>query len=261
MAKKEKTEKNEENILAKKVHFMSNFRNNLYKLMKERNISRAELSEISGLSDGTIQTVLYGKGEDCKLSTAIALAKAFGVSIDELADAGILEDTVKQNMIAIRSMPENAKYIIRWFINHQAMLYREDKRDGQKRISVIDPIYTNDGVLKVTNRFRQLDISELPQDVQDKVFIGLRLSCEFYMPYYSPFDVVLLANDRAAFPREHVVILKGNNIFFAKQKFENGHYNYYGIRDGKFRCDESNVDEVVGYVTYVVPDTTEDGER
>lgn len=257
---KEKNKKNAEKLFLKK-NYMSNFRANLYHYLKQPDMTIAKLSEMSNLSDGTLQTLLYGKSEDCKMSTVISIAKALNISVDELMDCGTIEDTVKKNMQAIRVLPPNARYTIRWFISHQKMLYKKDKRDGKKRISVIEPIYTNDGILKVTNRFRQIDISGLSEELQHKVFIGLRLSCDFLMPYYSPFDVLLLANDRSPFQREHVVVLIKNDIFLAMQKYEDGHYNYYGIRDGRFKCDESGIDEVIGYVTFVVPDTTEDGER
>lgn len=125
----------------------------------------------------------------------------------------------------------------------------------------MEPLYTNDGMLKVTNRFRQIDISGISDDLKHKVFFGLLLKCDFFMPTYSPYDVLLIANDRNPFFREHVVVLIKDNIFIAKQKIENGIRKFYGIRDEKYKCDENDVSEIIGYVTYVMPDTTEDGDR
>lgn len=42
---------------------------------------------------------------------------------------------------------------------------------------------------------------------------------------------------------------------------KHSHNPTMSLASWQFTCDESNVDEVVGYVTYVVSGTTEDGER
>ncbi len=52
-----------------------------------------------------------------------------------------------------------------------------------------------------------------------------------------------------------------DNIFLAKRRCENGIVKYYGVRDDRFRSTEDEIDEIIGYVTYVIPDTTEDGTR
>ena len=48
------------------------------------------------------------------------------------------------------------------------------------------------------------------------------MPCDHFMPTYSPYGILLIANDRNA--------------------------KYYSIRDDKYRIDEKDVDEVIGYV-------------
>ena len=72
------------------------------------------------------------------------------------------------------------------------------------------------------------------------------------MPAYSPYDILLIANDRDAKTNENVLIRTDGNLFLAKRKIENGIAKYYSIRDGKFRLDEDNVDEVIGYIAHVI---------
>ena len=47
---------------------------------------------------------------------------------------------------------------------------------------------------------------------------------------------------------ENVLIRTDGNLFIAKRKVENGLVKYYSIRDGKFRLNENDIDEVVGYI-------------
>ena len=41
-------------------------------------------------------------------------------------------------------------------------------------------------------------------------------------------------------------------MFLAKRKVENGLVKYYSIRDGKFRLNEDDVDEVIGYIATTI---------
>ena len=45
-----------------------------------------------------------------------------------------------------------------------------------------------------------------------------------------------------------MLIRTDGNLFIAKRKIEDGIVKYYSIRDDKFRLNESEVDEVIGYI-------------
>lgn len=235
-------------------------REKLYSAINSKKYTIKSLADKSGLPEGTLRTLMYGNANDCKLSTAVALAKTLEISIDELIGADTLDVETYNSMRMCRGLPQNVIGLIRWFIRHQHTLHRQDSKD-KKIISVMEPICTNDGVMKVANRFKQIDISGAPEDIQSKVFFGFHIPNSNYMPLYSSCDVLLIANDRKPINKEHVLILVKNSIYIAKQRYENGKYKYYGIFDNKFRTDQNGVDEVIGYITWVVPDTSEDGER
>ena len=78
------------------------------------------------------------------------------------------------------------------------------------------------------------------------------MPCEHYMPTYSPYDILLIANDRDAKANENVLIRTDGNLFLAKRKAKNGIVKYYSIRDGKFRLNEEDIDEVVGYIATTI---------
>lgn len=62
-----------------------NFRENLRYLMESKDIQTKELSLKTGISENTIKTYLRSASAEPKLSKAILLAKALGVSVEFLA--------------------------------------------------------------------------------------------------------------------------------------------------------------------------------
>ena len=62
-----------------------NFRENLRYLMESKDIQTKELSKKTGISENTIKTYLRSASAEPKLSKAIILAKALGVSVEFLA--------------------------------------------------------------------------------------------------------------------------------------------------------------------------------
>lgn len=63
-----------------------NFRENLKYLMDFKNIQTKELSKLSGISENTIKSYLKEASSESKVSNAILIAKALGVSVEYLAN-------------------------------------------------------------------------------------------------------------------------------------------------------------------------------
>lgn len=254
---------NKKDIISEKssTEYIKNIRSVLLRYMNNSYLTIKELAERAQLPMSTLNKILYSDQTDCKLSTTIQLAKCLGISIEELTGADTINETVLNNVVTCRGLPMNSIYLIRWFINHQRTLYAQDTAANKKIISIQCPLQTNDGILKVNNNFRQVDISSLSEDYQSKVFFGLQIGCDIYMPNYSPFDILLLANDRTPLEREHIVVLIGNNLFIVKRKMYEGQICFCNIRTNSFICYEDDVDEVIGYVTYVISDSSETGDR
>ena len=101
-----------------------------------------------------------------------------------------------------------------------------------------------DGSLKPSNDFDLIDISDIPLDKRAKIFMGIKIPCDHYMPLYSPYHVLLIANDRHPRPSEACLIASSGSLWLVK--LDKG--KFYSLRDGKYRCDEDYIDELVGYV-------------
>lgn len=216
------------------------------------NLTLPEISESAGVPFSTLKNILYGKSTDCKLSTAAGFAKFLGITIDELVGSDTLTPDAKESLSIYRELPERSKYLARWFVKHQKALYSNN--DSTKSIAVMIPKDSN-GYLHPTNEFKSLDIDRFSDYVKAKAFIGIKINADYYMPYYSPYDTLLIANDRKPLPNEHCVILYYGKIKIVTRSVrkENDQkiVEYIPIQNRKNRISEHEIDELIGYVADV----------
>lgn len=232
------------------IDFINNIKDNLNKHIENRTLQ--EIADDANVPFSTLKNILYGNSTDCKLSTAVKLAKALGISIDELVDSDTMIDSMKESMQIYRQLPERSQYLVRWFIKHQKAMYTETS--SVKTIGVMVP-KDFDKYLHPTNHFESLSIDNYSNSIKAKVFIGLKIPVDYYMPYYSPFDTLLIANDRKPLKNEHCIILYYGKlkIVTRKERIENGNkiIEYIPIQNNRNKIKESDIDEYIGYVAEV----------
>ena len=247
MMDKEKLKKISRNLSANSDDFMSAFRRNMFMYIEEKDITIKEISEEADVPFSTLNTFLYGDSKDIKLSTAVKLAKALNVSIDELIGAETINEVSRESISICRNLPDNALYLVRWYIRYIDSLNKKNE-PHRRYVSVMELDYNHNGNLKMTTNYRHIDITDIGEEYRSKVFFGITMPCEHYMPIYSPYDIILIANDRQPHPNENSLIRIDGYLYIANRKIENGVAKYYSIRDGKFRINESEIDEHVGYI-------------
>lgn len=238
------------NLVSDNKNYMNSFRSNIKMYMKEADITLSELAEKANISFDTFKSFVYNDTKDCKLSTAISLARALNVSVDELVGCETMTANERKSMSTIRNLPNSSKYAIRWFIEHQRQIC-DNTPKNRRVLSIMKPICQN-GTMKMYSDYKNMDITHLVPELRSKVFWGMKIPCEHYMPFYSPYDVLLICNDRPALPYEHLVIENDRCLFIVKRKMENGIAKLYSIRDEKYRMDEKDIDTIIGYVAEVI---------
>ena len=248
---KEKLKKISKNLSANSDDFMSAFRKNMFMYIDEKDITIKDISENANVPFSTLNSFLYGDSKDIKLSTAVKLARALDVSIDELVGADTINEVSRESIAICRNLPDNELYLIRWYIRYIDSLNKKNE-PNKRYVSVMKLECNNNGNLKITSNYLHIDVTDIDKEYRGKVFFGITMPCDHYMPTYSPYDILLIANDRDAKENENVLIRTDGNLFLAKRKIEKGIAKYYSIRDGKFRLDEDNVDEVIGYIAHVI---------
>ena len=249
--KNQNPKKSSEKMVEKSTRYIDVFRRNIDNLMEEYDYTIKETAEIADISYDTLKTFLYDKeAKDCRLSTAVKLARAFHISIDELVGAGTIDEHFMTNMKIYRSLPDGSKALIDWHLNNQKFIH--EKHDNKKIISIMHPICANNGNMKMTSDYEELNIEHVDEDLFHKVFMGIRIPCLHYLPHYTQGDILLLANDRDAMRGENTVVAVKDNLAITNRIVENGIVKYYGIRDGKFRVAEPDFIEVLGYVAKII---------
>ena len=242
-------------MVANPKNYMESFRSNLFVYIDNRKITLSEIAEEAGISVETLKTLVYGKGTDCKLSTAVALARALHISVDELVGAGTLTPTMCESISIVRNLPENFVYFVRWVIRFNERMLAEHEVT-EKAINVMLPECCHDGNLRMTTDFDVLDVSDMPNDKRHKVFMGLQIPCEHYMPSFAPSDVLVLANDRRPLQGEVVVIVNNGFIRIGKwheEKQPDGSklVSILTVKRNSLMAYLSEVDEIIGYVVEI----------
>lgn len=250
MIEKELVKRISTKLIVDKENFMRSFRWNLGKFIETPEITIKQLSEESGIPYATLNSVLYGNSSDVKLSTAISLSKALGISIDELVGAGTMEDKMMESVKICRALPEHSLYLVRYLIRHQGKIYSE-LGYKQKYISVIKPQLIN-GIIATTNAVEPMCVDNLPEDVKSKAYIGIQIPCDYYMPFYLPGEILLLAADREEQVGERCVVTSNGGIYIVVKihVFENGKivWKYVPLMSPESILPDGIIDEKIGYV-------------
>lgn len=221
--------------------YLSSLRDNVRKYMDECGYTMEYLAEVADVPLSTFRDFLRGNTATVKLTPVIRLAKEFGVSIDELIGSDTLPTETKESLQILRRLPEHFRYFMRWNIRETE---RQKKLIGPKykAVNLLKPICYHGG-FKPTETLEVLDISHIDAHVRPKVFLALKIPCDHYMPTYSPYHILLIANDRNPRPNEHCLVIGSKLMWLVTIK--DG--KCYSLRDGKYRCDLTDV-ELVGYV-------------
>ena len=221
--------------------YLNSLRANVKSYMKECGYTIDYLSEIADVSPSAFRDFLHGNTATVKLTPVIRLAKEFGISIDELIGADTLPTETKKSLQILRRLPEYFTYFYRWNIRtNEKELNRERK---PKVVNLTRPVCANGGFIP-SPTYETYDISHLSDDIRPRIFLAVKMPCEHYMPYYSPYHVLFIAHDRKPRQNEHCLVSSSRKLWLLS--YRDG--DFFSIRDGKFRCNEKDIDEIIGYV-------------
>lgn len=229
---------------------MQYMRENLREYMRIHDLSADEMAEKADISAHTLHSILYKDLDDCKLHTAIALAKTMGVSIDELVNQGSINDDAIEAIKTVRSLPKSMQILIKRYIRWQKEMHEKSKNSPAKYIDVMNPDYFNDHLV-VTNDIEKVDISEFPDDIKAKVFTGIRIPCDEYAEFYNENDILLLCDERKPRNRNRCVVMYYDRVLIVQKDTKDGVNGYRGIRSSTSFIPETDISHYFGYVAGV----------
>lgn len=239
------------NLTVDRNDYMSAFRKNIFRFIEEKDITLNDIAEAADIPFSTLRTFLYGTTSDCKLSTAVKLARAFGISVDELIGAGTIEDGTRTTIALARTLKEHHRYIIRLYAKHQYELHGNVPVTS-KQISVLLPECQH-GHLRTTNITEALNIDHLHPTVKSEACLGLKIPCKHYEPFYLRDEILVLGAHRDGINGERCVVSKDGNMYICIKKIETidgqRKIKYLSLIDRwnvLFTSDE--IDDKIGYV-------------
>ena len=229
----------------------SALRQNVDILMDIYGYTISETAERANLSLENFKSFFYGRSEEVRLSTAVKLARLFGLSVDELCGAETVSNEMEEYINMYKELPEHSQYLVRYFIKHQNNIYKRREAMGKKVISVLKP-QCIDSYLQTTNVTEELCIEHLNENIKSKILLGVKIPCEHYMPIYSPYDILLIAADREAQHGERCVIERNNKLFIVEKRIyiKDGvkRSDYVSLMNSRFVIPDTEIDEKLGYV-------------
>lgn len=251
MAKKQTEGEIAKKTCEKTQNHFAIMRRNIDRLMEERKMTVKQLAEKSGLNMDTLRTFIYDKdAKDCRLSTALALASVFDLTIEEMIMDESTEDEITENIRLYRGLPPGSKSLIDWHIRDQA--FQHEEHDRTRPISIMKPICSVTGNLKRNYEYEKIDSSILHEELYHKVFFGIKIPCNHYAPKFFKGDILLIANDREAIGEEYTIVVIEENILITKKVVEDGVEKYYGMRDGVLHAKSLESVRTVGYIAKVI---------
>lgn len=237
-------------LTSDKENYLTSFHKNMNLYVSQPDMTIREISERSGLSFSTINTVLYGNNRDYKLSTIIGLSKAMNVSIDELVGCSTLNDDERYLIQQYRSSNPRVQLLIRWFISLQTKFINDSSASAlsESAITVMKLYSDADGSIIPSNQFSYHTFPDLEPGLINRILLGIQLPCCDYMPYYSPYDLILIANDRLPRINEDCVIISCGRLYIAKRVHSGNSSDaeYVQINSGKLLT--PSMQDIMGYI-------------
>lgn len=224
--------------------------NNIYYYCQEKRITRAELSKRADVSVETINSFLYGETKELKMSSAFKIANALDVTMEELTGMPYTDEDTNEIVRLTKQLPSNLRYYTKWSIKSLGSMYQK-ARIKEKAIPLKE-IVCEGGYHTIGHEAEILDISTYSAEIRAKSFLAIKCSCDCFMPYFSPYNLLILANDRPPHNNEIVACISSGKFWLIRKKGN----EYQWLTDNHFATEHKDIDVIIGYVCH----TTNKGE-
>lgn len=257
MTKKEKVKELSCRFTTNRDDWFSAFRHNMFILIDDGEITLRWISEEAGIPYSTLNSILYGTVKNPRIDVVIKIARALGITVDELIGAGTMSDGTRECVAICRTLPQHFVNLARAYIRHIFKLFK--KTTSKEPRLVMLPECKN-GHLQTTNITTEIDVSHLQRSTISRIAHCLLIPCDHYEPYYLKDEILLLGVDRDGMDGETCVIDHEGEYYIVKKKsfIENGvkRWKYMSLFTEKEILKE-DVDDKLGYVIgYLNPDRT-----
>ncbi|MBQ0124886.1 MAG: helix-turn-helix domain-containing protein [Clostridiales bacterium] len=198
-----------------------NWLDNVKKIKKEKGYTNEALSELSGISLGTLNKLLSGASEDPKLSTLMTLSASLGVSLDDMLGLG--DDSVIDSELAKKysELDRAGRETVDYIINKEyARVSRERESKPYslenpkvRRIKLFNTA-ASAGTGSYLSDSDSTEIAVYSNPITDSADFAVRVSGDSMMPKYHDGDILLAEQtDRVDEGELGIFSLNGESFF------------------------------------------------
>lgn len=248
MLKREKIREISLNFISDKDDVMSAFRKNCFMIIEQKGTTIKAWAEAANVSFATLNNFLYGNTKTCDIMLPVKLARAAGVTVDELLGAETMSEGTRECVSKCRIMPFHFVNLARSYIRHIFKLFINTASPEPRLIMLPE---CRRGHLQTTNVTEEIDVSHLQRSTISRVAHGLKIPCDHYEPYFFKDEIILLGADRDGQDGEMCVISYEGEYYIVRKKM----YISDGKKNWKYMSLFTNreflredIDDKLGYV-------------
>ena len=215
MLKREKIREIALNFVSDKDDVMSAFRRNCFMIIEKKGTTIKAWAEAADVSFATLNNFLYGNTKTCDIMLPVKLARAAGVTVDELLGAETMSEGTKECVSKCRLMPTHFVNLARSNIRHIYNLFKKSTSPEPRLVFIPE---CRRGHLQTTNVMEEIDVSHLQKSTIPRIAHGLKIPCDHYEPYFLKDEIILLAVDRDGQDGEICVISHYGEYYIVRKK-------------------------------------------
>lgn len=205
------------------------FTDRLTALMRERGLSKSELSAGSGIPYTTIDGWFKKGGENVRLSTLLRLAEYFSVSLDYLAGADEGMSPAEQLMVGRwRRLDEHGQRMVKLTLEEEyarCAALRQQEREAARRFI---PHYATMAAAGYANPIENEDFTYIPvtDEVPENAQFAVTISGDSMEPYIHDGQTVYCVKDAEGVHPGEIGIFCVDGAYYCKQYVTSGYDTY-----------------------------------
>lgn len=180
-------------------------------LLEKNNMSYQELAKKADIPLETMRNIYYGRVKNPHVSTALAIAKVFDITVNRLCGERYFTKTEETLIMNHRRSSQHGKNMIEFVARFEADLTKHERETENKyKIPCIIPIgAVADGMRYDSGQIEYVDT------VEPRAYLAIECNTNRLAPTYCKGDKILL-EDRYPNSGESGMFFDGNIIYFRK---------------------------------------------
>lgn len=162
----------------------------LRSILKDEKMSYQELAERSDLPLETVRNIYYGKVNDPKVSTMLAISRVLGMSINRLMGERLFSEEEEELVERYRKCGKHGKSMVMLTADYEAELSRHERNAKNKYIipCIVPLDIVHDGLKYSSSKMVDI-VTDDPE-----VYIAVEMTSNSFAPAFCKGDRILIAD-------------------------------------------------------------------